>query len=407
MSASSRTPGETVERQHGKEYPRYFRILAPVLSVVFTLALVEVTLALFFPIPFAAEVNMYFTADEYTGYRIEPNSTGAFGRIPTGTNSHGHRDRATTLEKPKGTLRVLVLGDSFTVGAGVRQEEAYPHLIEVMLNERFEAATIEVINSGTGGWQPFQYAQYLEHYGLQFDPDVILVGFYVGNDMYDQMSRTDQLPTASFGRRVWPQRANDAGIALWTKAKIILYSSSHLARIVTNRNRVVLADDVYASGPTTPRNGGRFSKDYLSLTKRLLVKHRKTGTATRAMAQTCVSQIGRIKQMADRGSIPLVVALIPDELQLNRSLVKAVVGDLGKLEAYDFTMPQRLLVTMLQEIGAESICLRETFLEDERRLYFNDTHWTPEGHLLAAGKMTETIVPIIDKIIREEEKGLG
>jgi hypothetical protein len=45
-------------------------------------------------------------------------------------NSHGHRDVEVTLEKPPGVFRILVLGDSLTVGANVRQEEAYPKVLE-------------------------------------------------------------------------------------------------------------------------------------------------------------------------------------------------------------------------------------------------------------------------------------
>ena len=44
-----------------------FRFLLPVVSVLVALALVELILILFFPVPYSLERNMYFEADPYLG----------------------------------------------------------------------------------------------------------------------------------------------------------------------------------------------------------------------------------------------------------------------------------------------------------------------------------------------------
>ena len=58
------------------------------------------------------------------------------------------------LTKPPGVFRILVLGDSFTVGANVRQEEAYPKVLEKRLQSVY-GPRIQVVNAGVGGWDPF------------------------------------------------------------------------------------------------------------------------------------------------------------------------------------------------------------------------------------------------------------
>ena len=111
------------ERPH--RLRRLYQVLVILMECILTLGAVELGLAIFHPVPYSIESNMYFEADPYTGYRLKPGGIGHYQMgIPAVANSHGHRDIEVTLKKPPGVFRILVLGDSFTVGANVRQEEA-------------------------------------------------------------------------------------------------------------------------------------------------------------------------------------------------------------------------------------------------------------------------------------------
>jgi hypothetical protein len=113
-------------------------------------------------------MNMYYKADPVTGFAHEPS---AVGRYPTGilaiANSQGFRDNVVTVQKPPGTQRILVLGDSFTVGVNVEMEESFPQVLERMMNESSDTP-VEIINAAVGGFDPFQYAQYFEHHGSEY-----------------------------------------------------------------------------------------------------------------------------------------------------------------------------------------------------------------------------------------------
>jgi len=90
-------------------------------------------------------------ADEHTGYRLKQNSMGYYqNQIPEIV--HGHRD-APTIQKPKGTYRILVLGASFTVGSNIMQVKVSPQILENLFRTN-NMYSIEVINARVNGWDP-------------------------------------------------------------------------------------------------------------------------------------------------------------------------------------------------------------------------------------------------------------
>ncbi|MCH2170513.1 SGNH/GDSL hydrolase family protein [Myxococcota bacterium] len=102
------------------------------------------------------------------------------------TNSAGFRDRERSIEKPKGVIRILALGDSTTAGNGVPElENVYPHWIEKELSRRFPDKKIEVLNLGVGGYHTFQEIEMLRVKGLSYDPDFVLVGFCLNDFDYN------------------------------------------------------------------------------------------------------------------------------------------------------------------------------------------------------------------------------
>ncbi len=101
------------------------------------------------------------------------------------TNSFGLRDDETTLEKPEGVYRILVVGDSFVQGHGVEAHEVFSHVLEETLQPPAGFDRVEVIQSGVSGWGPPEEMAWIEHRGLAFQPDMILLAFYTGNDFID------------------------------------------------------------------------------------------------------------------------------------------------------------------------------------------------------------------------------
>ena len=96
-------------------------------------------------------------------------------------NEYGYRGRyPERLEKAEGIRRVLVLGDSYTLGWGNDLEDTFVQRI----SDNLEVDDFEVINAGYRGYiTPDAYYAYLKNEGMSLDPDVIIVVLFSGNDI--------------------------------------------------------------------------------------------------------------------------------------------------------------------------------------------------------------------------------
>jgi hypothetical protein len=102
-------------------------------------------------------------------------------------NSFGMRDREHVLKKPPQTLRILVLGDSFMEANQVAFEDSFASLLEKNLRSR-TSRDIEVINASVSGWGTDDELTYLTRYGFQFEPDIVMVGMTLHNDVRDNLA---------------------------------------------------------------------------------------------------------------------------------------------------------------------------------------------------------------------------
>ena len=120
-----------------------------------------------------------YLPDELLNYRLKPNLD--VERVQT--NSHGLRDPERPLTKPEGARRVLVLGDSFTFGSGpIDASDGFVRRLDAALGEG-----VQVINAGVPGYSTVQEANWLERDGLAWEPDAIVVAFFVGNDVWENL----------------------------------------------------------------------------------------------------------------------------------------------------------------------------------------------------------------------------
>jgi hypothetical protein len=102
-------------------------------------------------------------------------------------NSDGNRDREHTIDKPPGTLRIAVIGDSFPAAYSVAIEAAFWGVLESKLNEcpALGGRKVEVLNFGVGGFGQAQELIMLRKKVWKYDPDIVLLSFFGGNDMLD------------------------------------------------------------------------------------------------------------------------------------------------------------------------------------------------------------------------------
>jgi hypothetical protein len=96
-------------------------------------------------------------------------------------NEYGYRGQfPRQLEKAAGIRRILVLGDSYTLGWGNDLEDTFVQMIA----DNLRVDDYEVINAGYRGYiAPDAYYAYLLKEGLLLEPDVVIVVLFSGNDI--------------------------------------------------------------------------------------------------------------------------------------------------------------------------------------------------------------------------------
>ncbi|MEZ4331771.1 MAG: SGNH/GDSL hydrolase family protein [Myxococcota bacterium] len=106
------------------------------------------------------------------GWRLKKNAVGTSSRsghlVEYRVNAKGLRDDETTYEKPPGTFRIAVIGDSRTFGYGVMIGQHYSRLLEGYFED------LEVINLGVSGYGIDQSFLFLQEEGFRYSPDLVI-----------------------------------------------------------------------------------------------------------------------------------------------------------------------------------------------------------------------------------------
>jgi lysophospholipase L1-like esterase len=93
------------------------------------------------------------------------------------SNSVGLRNDEIPFVKAPDGYRILCLGDSITYGYGVQQDETSEARLQAALRQRYPTRWVEVINGGCPGYSSYQGLEMLKRIGLQYNPDLLVIGF--------------------------------------------------------------------------------------------------------------------------------------------------------------------------------------------------------------------------------------
>jgi lysophospholipase L1-like esterase len=106
---------------------------------------------------------------------LRPHAKATHDGISYATNNDGLRnDGDYALEKPPGVRRVIMLGDSFVFGWGLRLEHTMPRQLASVL----DAARWEVLNFGIPAYNTANEVSLLEERALKYHPDVVVLMYH-------------------------------------------------------------------------------------------------------------------------------------------------------------------------------------------------------------------------------------
>lgn len=194
----------------------------------------------------------FHTSDPNLGWKLKPGASGEWngeGASFVQVNSEGLRDREHTKVKPPNTLRVAVLGDSFTEAIHVPVEQTFWSKLERKLGN-CEAVkgrkNVEVMNFGVQGYGTAQELIMLREKVWDYSPDIVILAFFIGNDIINNSPQLEYdryrpffaydasgklVPDMSF-RNLAPIDRNERAVSFVDRMPSLIVKNSRILQVI-------------------------------------------------------------------------------------------------------------------------------------------------------------------------------
>jgi len=283
------------------------------------------------------------------------------------------RSPEVAVPKPAGTVRILLLGDSFTFGLRVADNETFGRQLEKRLRATYGSNSIEVVSAGVISYCPLlEYLQYRHHLHV-LEPDLVVLNFDM-SDVQDHMAYSRDAVLGPDGVPLFvtePSLRNQTPSAM---PKLLLFE--WLGRRVQGlRGRV-----------ESTLQGVPFVRD----TDRYLWTFDQ-GPELDAEARATMTPILHLSRLLARDRIPMVLATYPQPWQVSAEAtpippIRDQYG-IGQHTVHLNDRPFRKLEAFAAEHQIPFVNATSAFRQDATPVTLflgNDFHFTPRGHQLYA-----------------------
>ena len=302
----------------------------------------------------------YLTSNATRGWANRPSTTAVYGEaeyhVTVSNNALGFRGKEVAPAKPPGSARVLVLGDSFTYGIGVADDETFSARLAA-LDPR-----ADVLNTGVNGYGTAQELLLLRDQGLALRPDVVVVAFF-WNDVGNSFSRSFPRFVLEDGTLRWPEPLASAPPQVAAPRRPWL-RYSHAYRFLSDRLKLASFRIKLLLGLPLE------TTDFVNESDR------------DAAWQLSAELLRAIRDQAGSVGARTVLAIIPDQVQVEEGVT--VVG----LDPADYEVQPRMR-QVCERLGIPVIDLlpplREAYATDGQALYYpKDRHLNARAHAVVA-----------------------
>jgi hypothetical protein len=389
------------------ERKRQFQIIALSVSVLVSMLTIDVFLRLIQCKNYVGQSDLYHRTPNTSQNGVTKDVPEATFSYPT--SPAGYPDINFTLTVDKRGFRnqtdlpkydIVAIGDSFTEGSGVSDDQAWPVVL-------VQKSGYTVYNLGMSGGNPLTYLETFKRYAVPLLPKTVICMLYEGNDFRD----------ANFKK----------------KGRLSIYfKTSPLRNIIQNSmircfgsstrnqpaNKNPDNEQTVVDVPATSVNAlswlpaavpdGQDGKYYAFKVKALATHLTdKTAFINSTGCRKTFEFIGEIKKICDKKNIRFILVCAPDKPHLLLPLIRQKLSP-EQLHAFlslkekDLPPAKELMETVLSRINiaetaTEEFCrsqsiefvsltkaLSETIAGGRQAYFTYDQHWTPIGQETAA-----------------------
>ncbi len=327
----------------------------------------------------------FSSRDEILGMRYRPYAKWRFThpeyKVYYEINEHGLRDKKNhPMPKPDETVRILLVGDSFTFGQGVNYDDIWPVIVEKHVQE-IMGKKVDLVKAGIQGLDTRSEFILIQRMVERFDCDIVLVGFLI-NDVYtntpfgteDHIGKSQTNGTDAQQRRHWFKTMKQVFISNNRN------TTSHLLTFF--RRLVISSEEMYC-------------RLYLGSPKRS--DWFRTPLPRNATRKTEITEdlFKGIGAYCDSLQKKLIVLSIPQQFQV-LYYEKSLQSDEIDVNIYDDHFAKVAEQNDFEWVETLSGFVSSDHAKDEL-FYRLDGHLTPAGHGIVAERFVEKVVPLLQE----------
>lgn len=349
--------------------------VADVVCFNLVVALLVIELGLRAWIAFGSPPAWLESTPDTVRYRLAPSRT-YFGATP---NSGGFYDEEWAPRAAPGVRRVAVLGDSYTVGM-VPLADNY-----VTVADQALGPSIELLNLGIVHTAVPEYVQVLRSEALRLAPELVVLSFYIGNDIHEDWA------TGPF---------SEAG----SKALHALRVLALVSRSSEPYEQVFAMETMIREEPDGTRTELPLMTEekhverewkHLDALFRDPPNHR-----TRSAWRDTERAIRLFVEICRKERLPVVATIAPDEIQVVPALFERVLREHAAMPGeFDLEYPNRRLAALFAELGVPVLDFLPALREAEARAptyHLRAVHWNRHGNAAAAAALAEWLPAQLD-----------
>ena len=310
-------------------------------------------------------------------------------RVALRFNREGFRGPDREPAKPTDTCRIAVLGDSHIAAIATPEEQTLVGRLETLLDREDALRRWEVLNFGVSGGSTAQELVVYRKIASRYDPDVVVLAFFEGNDLSDNSHELSSSPRiymelgadGELRQRPISVRINPYSAWLGRNSRLYIWQKHSLRKLKANLRRTSKL-----LGP--PRGHYAYSTEGRPVVERAWRLTEKL--------------IATFRDVVEQDGRRFLLVVIPTGDQLFPDVWE---DGLGRLEHVDPEEATRRLQEIVERGEIETIFLEQPFAEHiAGRLSDEEDAWV---HFNSNGHINERGSDIAARAIRERVSAAG